>query len=104
MELVMLLVSGLASWRLTYMLIEDDGPLDVFAKFRKFVGVTYDEHGYPVPKTSFSKGLMCFYCQSIWWGFIFGLSYVFLREATLLLAFPFALSTVALLIRRLMNV
>lgn len=51
----------LAVWRIAYMLVEEDGPYDIFKRLR----------------ADFPKGispLECFYCTSVWVAIIFGVS------------------------------
>jgi len=48
---------SLAVWRLTALLVYDDGPGDVFVRLRDFS----DAHGGP---------LHCFWCTSFWVGFV----------------------------------
>ena len=53
----------LAVWRITYMLVEEDGPYDIFKRLR----------------ADFPKGispLECFYCTSIGWPVFSGFLYV----------------------------
>jgi hypothetical protein len=50
-----LVVSVLATWRLTHLLAEEDGPEDSVARIRRWLG------------NGFLGGLMdCFYCLSLW--------------------------------------
>jgi len=68
---------SLAVWRLTYMLVSEDGPFQVFLKIRESV-ITPIWHGYPVvdgvkrppdyyePKNIVGEILSCFYCASVW--------------------------------------
>lgn len=39
MDPVDLVVVGLASWRLAYLLVEESGPFDLIVNFRKAIGV-----------------------------------------------------------------
>jgi Na+/H+ antiporter NhaC len=57
---------GLICWRITSLLVREDGPFDIFAKFRKFVGVRYNEYSVQVGTNVFAKLLTCVWCASIW--------------------------------------
>ncbi len=50
-----LLVGVLATWRLTHLLQAEDGPGDVFVRFRRAVGDGF-----------WGSLLDCFYCLSLW--------------------------------------
>ena len=49
------LVGALATWRLTHLLVEEDGPGDVVVRLRRRAG-----HGW------IGQAMDCFYCLSIW--------------------------------------
>ena len=57
---------GLICWRITSLLVREDGPFDIFAKFRRLVGVSYNEYSIPVGKNVFAKLLICIWCASVW--------------------------------------
>jgi hypothetical protein len=50
-----LLVGVLAVWRVAHLLWAEDGPGDIFVRFRRLAG-----HGF------FGRLLDCFYCLSLW--------------------------------------
>jgi hypothetical protein len=55
------------------MLVKEDGPLDIFVKIRSMSGIKYDEHSVP-KSTNFISGILsCFWCCSIWVGFLIAL-------------------------------
>jgi len=67
------ILQSLIVWRLTALLIYEDGPFDVFSRFRKTLGVTYtDKPGGTQCDSSWLifKALCCFKCLSLWvaWG------------------------------------
>ena len=49
------IVAALAVWRVTHLLHAEDGPFDVFAHLRRWIG-----HG------AWGKMFDCFYCLSVW--------------------------------------
>lgn len=62
--MVDLLVSGLAVWRLAHMLVEENGPLDIFWRLREHTGVEVGVHGDLVGPTW--NPLSCVLCTSVW--------------------------------------
>ena len=62
MNVLYVILSIFAVWRLTHMLGKEDGPFDVFYLIRKKAGAGF-----------FGNLLDCFYCISIWIAFPFGL-------------------------------
>ncbi len=53
---------GLATWRLSNLLANEDGPGDIFARFRSFVGVP--DTGEIVGLAP--KLLTCIFCLTVW--------------------------------------
>jgi hypothetical protein len=51
----LLILSILATWRISHLFAQEDGPFDVIIKFRKLFGQGF-----------FGSLLDCFYCLSIW--------------------------------------
>jgi len=60
----------LATWRLTSLLsnVNEAGPYGVLNKLRYWLGVRWDEKSEPYGKTEIAKGLLCFWCCSVWVG------------------------------------
>ena len=48
-------VAVLATWRITHLLAEEDGPADLVVRFRKLLGDSF-----------VGKMMDCFYCLSVW--------------------------------------
>lgn len=99
------IVAALATYRLTAMINAETGPGDIFTRFRTFVGVKVDQYSHPYGTNWVSEGILCFYCLSVWIGFIVTL---WLVVAALLqfffvgmfLLLPFALSGVAVYLKK----
>lgn len=63
-----LLLSSLATWRLTHLLMYEDGPADLLLKMRKKLGVEYDmvTNTQPVSYRGIGTVFSCFWCLSVW--------------------------------------
>ena len=81
--IVQFLVAALACWRITNMLLREDGPLGLFEKYRTFMG------RYP----KLAPLAYCVYCLSVWVGLV--AAALAFSPAWPLLA-PFALSAVTI--------
>jgi hypothetical protein len=80
-----LLIKILATWRLTHMLFNEDGPYDLVPRFKHFAGVRTDPEGRKYGLNEAGNALTCPYCTSLWVGLLF----TFLPVK---IAYPFALS------------
>jgi hypothetical protein len=60
------IVLGLITWRLTSLLVAEDGPFDIFAKFRHFLGVRYNAYSEPFATNMTGRMILCHWCTSIW--------------------------------------
>jgi hypothetical protein len=96
----------MAVWRISYMLVWEDGPFDILEKFRRKIGIGYDTEGErgvysgPLLRTTVAKLFLCVYCMSVWWAFGFTILYYIQPFLAVALAVPFALSTGAILVNR----
>lgn len=89
---------ALATFRMSSLIADEDGPFGLLEWARSLVGVKRDEKGEPYGTNNFAAGVACQWCNSLWIGFVLTVSYMNFKEITLWVAFPFALSTVALII------
>lgn len=62
MNILYLILSVFAVWRITHLLNKEDGPFDIIFRIRKNAGDNF-----------FGKMMDCFYCLSIWTALPFGL-------------------------------
>jgi len=67
------LIASLAVWRMTVLLVREDGPGDLFTKIRNVAGIKYDELSRPYPTNMLSGMLSCVWCCSVWVGFVVAL-------------------------------
>lgn len=63
--MVELLRLGLATYRLTSLVVKEAGPFDMFVHFRSWAGV-YDIGSDGKPLTVFGKMVECPYCFGLW--------------------------------------
>lgn len=65
-------VLGLATWRLSSLLIRERGPFDVFVFLRAAAGVEHDDAGGPIawPDTTLGGLFACVWCMSVWIGLL----------------------------------
>ena len=96
--IVALLVLGLATWRVSSLFVAEEGLLGIFAKFRFFIGVKYDSLSQPVGTNFIADIFTCVWCASVWVGLFFAVLWFINADAAIILALPFALSAVAILI------
>lgn len=67
------LISILATWRISSMLVKESGPFDVFDRLRDIAGVKYNQHGESYGTNMWSSLLSCVWCTSVWVGFLVAL-------------------------------
>lgn len=60
------LIYTLAVWRLTYILTQENGPSDAFARLREWSGVHYSVSGKAYGTSFLGDILACFWCCSVW--------------------------------------
>jgi hypothetical protein len=89
MMTVNLLLIGLATWRLTSLLADEEGPWNIFGKLRKLLGVE------PEGQNFFSKMFNCHFCLSMWSAIAVCLFY-FLTSPVVVL--PLAASAISIMI------
>jgi hypothetical protein len=60
----------LAAWRVTSLLVREDGPFDLLARFRYLIGVRYNELSEPYGTNVVASAFACTWCLSVWIGFL----------------------------------
>lgn len=68
-DLAWFFVLSLAVWRISALLVIEDGPFDIFARFRRFIGVRYRENNTAYGTNVIAQLFTCVWCLSIWVGF-----------------------------------
>lgn len=110
-------ILSLATYRLSILIAQDDGPADVCWQLRDYVKRNYppqlitvkDEYQYhgfePGGKQAMTdswqfRGVTCPYCVSWWIGIVLWLAYQVAPRLTVALCTPFALSAVTVIVEK----
>lgn len=99
------LILALACWRITSLVVYEQGPFDIFSKIRDIAGLEYDTSGNVTgSRVKILSGLGCVWCISIWVGLLLLGVYLLFGEAVAVAAsLPFSLSMGAIVIDRLLG-
>lgn len=92
MDLLSALSIGLATWRLSHMMLREEGPWRLFVHWRERWGVEHDEDFNPVSWPDGSV-LACLWCFSVWVGAALAILPVWVSV-------PFALSAFAIMVEK----
>jgi len=92
-----LLTLGLATWRISSLLVEEDGPFDFFAKMRRKIGITYNEYSQKVGSNVLAEMLTCMWCTSFW----VAIAICLLFDASLSFTRSLAVGAIAIIIDRI---
>lgn len=105
MEISHLIIYGLATWRISSIIVREDGPFHMFLRVRKMAGIIHDIDGNPIqsPDGFFSELLFCVWCSSVWVGLFLTVFWFFTPEWSLIFSVPFAFSGMAILIDKYAN-
>ena len=95
-DFIMFVIISLAVWRISSLLAREDGPFDVLARIRAFVGVEYDAESEMFGTNGFAKGLICVWCNSVWFSAV---GAIFIADNVFeWFAYTLAISTVAIMV------
>ncbi len=95
------LIVALAVWRISSLLVNEEGPFGIFEKLRYLVGVRYDEHSERIGTNVIAEVLTCVWCISIYLG---ALGAILLTNSVLEWTLnALALSTVAVIIEEVVT-
>jgi len=102
MLLLDFVIGILAVFRLSSLLTYEKGPLDVFIRWRRFVGITHDDAGLPIewPETFLAGLTSCVWCNSVWIGGFWSVAYLISRDVTVFGSLFLALSSGAVIVNR----
>jgi hypothetical protein len=92
------IILALATFRISSLIAQEDGPFQLFEWLRGKVGVKRDDLGEQYGTNTFAVGLICIWCNSVWVALALMGLYMLSKQVTLWVAFPLALSTIALIV------
>lgn len=93
-----LLVLALAVFRISSLISEERGPYRILERFREFLGAVESHDGTMTGKGELARGIICFWCVSVWVGIVVSVLYWLVPEITVMACVPFALSGVAVVL------
>ena len=95
-----LIVLALADWRLASLFANESGPFDLFKHVRRLAGVIETPEGQDdIAKNKFAEGLLCEWCNSVWFGTLIVGAYLLAPLVVVYVLLPLALSTVVIIIK-----
>lgn len=93
-------ILALATWRLASLLANEQGPWRMFHHIRVLLGADCPEDGGECHSTNtLTVGLLCEWCNSVWFGTLLTVGYRVMGETIIWLVLPLALSTCAIVIK-----
>lgn len=93
----------LATWRLTSFLVEEEGPFNIFCKFRHWIGIRYDEWSERYGTNVIASALTCVWCASVWVAIFLAIAYFIAGSLVVYVCLPFAISAGAIIIDEIAN-
>lgn len=106
MTLLQIVVFALATWRISSLLVNEDGPRKIFYMWRVYAGIVpvtnirYDmpnEHYFEISEDFLAQVLSCVWCTSIYVGAAWVVFFLTFPTIAFYAATPFALSACAIL-------
>ena len=98
MSLTIFFYLGLAAWRLASLIANEDGPWMIFKRLRQRAEQWCNRYKF-CRELGLYELVTCEWCNSIWIGVGLTLLYLWIGETILYLSLPLALSTVAIIIK-----
>ena len=98
MSLTIFIYLSLAAWRLASLVANEDGPWQVFKRFRQGAELWCKKYKF-CSDLGLYELLACEWCNSIWIGIGLTLLYLWIGNAIFYIALPLALSTVVIVIK-----
>ena len=93
---------SLAAWRLASLIANEDGPWQMFRRLRERAEQWCNKYRF-CREFGIYELVTCEWCSSVWIGAGLTVLYLWLGETILYLALPFALSTVVIIIKHIVQ-
>ncbi len=91
-------VMGLATWRLSSLLVRESGPFSLLSKMRHAIGVRYNQQSVPEGTNALAEAFTCVWCLSVWVGLGLWLLWAAFPSWVMWIAGPLGLSGVAVIV------
>ena len=98
-----LIVMAFAIWRISSMLVAEDGPWEIFSRLRYVLGIKPDDMGVDYPTNEVAKALMCVWCTSVWISIVVSILAHFNQGLVVAILLPLCLSGVAIVVNRVVD-
>lgn len=92
------LILALATWRISSLLVNEDGPWTIFERLRHFIGVRYNADSEKIGTNALSELFTCVWCMSPWIGLLWTIVWSLWPQPVLWIATPLALSAGAIIV------
>lgn len=93
MSIIEFVVLSLATWRLSSLLIEEEGPFEILEKLRHRLGVRWDETSTHVHgQNELATTLTCLWCTSLWAALAWAIFWLLAPRIAFVVALPLALT------------
>lgn len=101
--LIAIVLMAPACWRISNLIVNEDGPWFVFDNIRRMVEAKeYNDN--PPPDRRWYIGIFeCVWCCSVWVGIGYSILYFFYPGVAVYLSLPFTLSAVAIIINQVLQ-
>lgn len=93
-------LAAMAAWRVSHMLLHENGPFTVFRRLRERLGVTYYPDSNEVASYRYEI-TTCIWCLSVWVGGGIAALWWFAPHIAFWLCLPYALSAFVVLMHKL---
>jgi len=98
MTITTFLYLSLAAWRLASLVANEDGPWQMFKRFRRIAECWCNKYKF-CSELGLHELVTCEWCNSVWIGAGLTLLYIWIGEAVLYLALPLAFSIVVIILK-----
>ena len=98
-----LIILCLATWRLSVLIMDDEGPYGVLERMRHVFGIRYNEYSQRYGLNTWAQGLLCTYCNTVWIGLILAIVYLISPPVAVAIGLPFALSAFAIIVGKVVD-